>query len=385
MRRRGCRAELPRRPRPGPSAMAHRAAPAPALPGDDDRLGSLADRCNPQSILARTSTIRRLKLAQGWTVFEIPSTRSALETPRPSPVVASRPLRWLSVARRSATPPPRRGGFSLSLVGCCPRAPRRTSPSPAGEVSSHPPSVRRGSAALLLRAVRGSPERRSRKQHPRDARHGRRLGPDRPSCTHCCRGANAARARKRRPWPHDTSCARRAVVALWARGCCNLQAFDAVALWRASRSGAAQLRSSAARRRLLRLPRASRSAPALDEGLRFGPSASRRSGPHIFHPTARKGPGGGRYLKYRPPPVGIPDADHPAWPVVAAAPPPPLSAWLAGGTRTPRRAVEEEASAFLPPPARSQRPGPASASSSSSGSWPRAPRDALQPAGRPRS
>ena len=131
-------------------------------------------------------------------VDEIPSTRSALETPRPSPVVASRPLRWLSVARRSATPPPRRGGFSLSLVGCCPRAPRRTSPSPAGEVSSHPPSVRRGSAALLLRAVRGSPERRSRKLQPRDARQGRHLGPH--ALLHW-RQRSSARARKRRPWP----------------------------------------------------------------------------------------------------------------------------------------------------------------------------------------
>ena len=119
MRRRGCRAELPRRPRPGPSAMAHRAAPAPALPGDDDRLGSLADRCNPQSILARTSTIRRLKLAQGWTVFEIPSAPGRYYGRQP-PGLAGRCSRAASAAlrvarRRDADTTSRRrgGGFCL--------------------------------------------------------------------------------------------------------------------------------------------------------------------------------------------------------------------------------------------------------------------------------
>jgi len=59
--------------------MAHRAAPAPALPGDDDRLGSLADRCNPQSILARTFTIRRLKLARGGRYFKYRPTGRPLK------------------------------------------------------------------------------------------------------------------------------------------------------------------------------------------------------------------------------------------------------------------------------------------------------------------
>ena len=78
-------------------------------------------------------------------------------TVHPLSLQASR-LRWLSVARRSATASRR----LLPLVGCCRSAPRRASPSPAGSIKVSLPTPVRRRDALMLASRRGSPERPER-------------------------------------------------------------------------------------------------------------------------------------------------------------------------------------------------------------------------------
>ena len=68
-------------------------------------------------------------------------------------------------------------------------------------------------------------------------------------------------------------------------------------------------------------------AAALTRTTESPTGAHARSGPHVFDPTDRRDARGGRYLKYRPPPVG------PSTLFVARRPPPaPL---LAGALRRP--------------------------------------------------
>jgi len=69
-----------------------------------------------------------------------------------------------------------------------------------------------------------------------------------------------------------------------------------------------------------------------NEDDRVATAVNARSGPHVFDPTALRDARGGRYLKYRPPPVAAPSTLFVAW----RRPPAPL---LAGALRRARELV----------------------------------------------